>query len=440
MERKDMNHKYNESKFRYLHPKDQLIMIMQRVYEYDMTTTSGGNISIMDEDGIIWITPGGIDKGRLTRDDIIWVTPDGAVHGKHAPSSEFPFHRAIYKARPDLKAVLHAHPPALVAFSAAGSCPRTDILPNTFRICGRVEFVPYALPGSEELGAKIASAFAGGTNMVILENHGTVTAAGDLFQAFMQFETLDFTARIQIKARDLGTPRKITENELETAQKKQNILPEFTPDSIGSKEKELRHEMCELLHRGYDQNLFTSTEGTFAVRLDDDSFLITPYGFDRKYLQPEDIVLISGGKREEGKLPSRSVLLHREIFNSRPGINAIMIAHPPNLMAFNITEKILNSRIIPEAYILMRDMQSLPFKAPVENHSQVVDMLSESTPLLMVQNNGIIVTAETLLKVFDRLEVAEYTAKAVLGAYRIGNVRIMDDDVIEDLKKAFGLT
>ncbi len=435
-----MNQTYNDSKFRYLHPKDQLVMIMQRVYEYDMTTISGGNISVLDEEGVIWITPGGVDKGNLTREDIVWVTPDGTVHGKHKPSSEYPFHKAIYEARPDLKAVLHAHPPALVAFSAAGMCPRTDILPNTRRICGPVEFVPYGVPGSEDLGSKIASAFAGGSDIVILENHGTVTGADDLFTAFMQFETLDYTARIQIKARTLGTPRQISDEELQSGEKKRsNELPEFVPSVPGSRERALRQEMCDLIHRSYDQNLFTSTEGTFAVRLDGDSFLITPYGYDRKYLVPQDIVLISRGMREIGKTPSRSVLLHQEIFRKQPGINAILIAHPPNLMAFNITETLLNSRIIPEAYILMRDLDTVPYPTSIEDPEQIAEKLTPSHPLLMIQNNGFIVTSDSLLSAYDRLEVSEYTAKAVLGAMQLGNVRIMEEEHIEDLKKAFHL-
>ena len=98
----------------YIHPADQLVMFMQRIYDKGMTTTSGGNLSIMDEDGNIWITPAGVDKGTLNRNDIVCVKEDGTVIGMHKPSSELPFHAAVYKMRPDLKAVLHAHPPALV--------------------------------------------------------------------------------------------------------------------------------------------------------------------------------------------------------------------------------------------------------------------------------------------------------------------------------------
>lgn len=434
-----MNRQYDDAKFKYLHPQDQLVMIMERIYGYGMTTTSGGNISVLDEDGVIWITPGGVDKGSLNRDDIVWITPDGAIHGKHSPSSEFPFHRAIYRARPDVRAVLHAHPPALVAFSAAGRVPATDVLPNTRLICGEVGFVPYALPGSEELGAKIAESFSAGHNIVILENHGTVTAAPDLFRAFMQFETLDFTARVQIKARSLGTVNSFPEETRSLLELKKNELSEFVPGSPGSAELSLRREMCGLIARSYDQNLFTSTEGTFAVRTGGDSFLITPYGYDRKYLAPEDLVLIDGGRREAGKLPSRSVLLHREIFRANPKMNAVLIAHPPNLMAFNVTGTRLDTRVIPEAYILLRDIAEVSVRDAIVDFSRVAETLSEACPLAMIRNNGIIVTGETLLKAFDRLEVAEFSAKAVLGAHELGIVKSIGDAEVAELKKAFKL-
>ena len=73
--------------FELLHPADQLVMLMERIYRYGMTTTSGGNLSILDENGDIWITPGSVDKGSLSRKDIIQVKPDGTVIGIHKPSS-----------------------------------------------------------------------------------------------------------------------------------------------------------------------------------------------------------------------------------------------------------------------------------------------------------------------------------------------------------------
>ena len=96
------------TKNKFIHPSDQIVAFMKRIYDYGMTTTSGGNLSIMDSDGNMWISPSGVDKGTLRREDIMCVKPDGAIVGPHRPSVEYPFHRAVYKLRPDVKAVLHA--------------------------------------------------------------------------------------------------------------------------------------------------------------------------------------------------------------------------------------------------------------------------------------------------------------------------------------------
>ena len=125
-----------------VHPRDAIVEFMERIYGYGMTTTSGGNLSIRDENGDVWISPAGYDKGNLTPRDISCVHPDGSTDGPHRPSSELPFHQAIYQARPDVRAVVHAHPPALVAFSLAGKVPDTRILPKARVVCGDVGFAP----------------------------------------------------------------------------------------------------------------------------------------------------------------------------------------------------------------------------------------------------------------------------------------------------------
>ena len=165
-----------------LPPAHQIATIMGRIYAYGMTTTSGGNLSIREENGDIWITPRGVDKGALTPEDIIQVKPDGSVFGRHSPSVELPFHQLAYRGRPDLRAIVHAHPPALVAFSMVRRVPDTSLAPDAPSICGEVGMAEYGLPGSAELGEKIARAFARGCNTVILENHGVVAGAGSLLQ------------------------------------------------------------------------------------------------------------------------------------------------------------------------------------------------------------------------------------------------------------------
>lgn len=177
---------------RLMHPRDQITMVIGRIYSRGLTTTSGGNISIIDENGDIWVTPSAIDKGSLLPSDIVCVKKDGTITGRHKPSSEFPFHKAIYDARPDVKAVIHAHPPALVSFSIVREIPNTNIISQAKHVCGPIGYAPYKLPGSAALSAAIAEEFIKGFNGVIMENHGTVVGGTNLVDAFQRFETLEF--------------------------------------------------------------------------------------------------------------------------------------------------------------------------------------------------------------------------------------------------------
>lgn len=427
-------------RFDLMHPSDQLVMIMERIYGYGMTTTSGGNLSIRDDNGDVWITPAGVDKGTLTSKDIMQIKPDGTIIGKHRPSSELPFHQSIYAQRPDIKAIVHAHPPALVSFSIVRKIPDTRIIPNANIICGEVEIARYGLPGSEDLGEKIAAVLKRGINTVLLENHGAVVVGEDLFKAFMAFETLDFCARLEIDANRIGKLKSLTPKYIEISKNKQHVvMEEFQHKSFSSEERAARREMCELIHRAYNQQLFTSTQGTFSMRLSDGSFIITPYAMDRKYLDVIDIVRIEGDKKEAGKIPSRSVLLHKNIYDKHPHVNSIIIAHPPAIMAFAVTDQDFDSRTIPESYILLRNIQKLPFGSSFMQQSMVADLFIESNPIVLVENDCIIVTGSSLLNTYDRLEVAEYSAKALIASRSLGSVVAIDDSQIRDIEKAFKL-
>jgi L-fuculose-phosphate aldolase len=109
--------------------------------------------------------------------------------------------------------------------------------------------------------------------------------------------------------------------------------------------------MVHIVHRAYDHRLMTSTEGTISARVDDQSFLITPYGFDRKYLDIEDVVLINEGRREQNKLPSRSVLLHQIIYRDHPKVGCVISAQSPNVLAYSVAARQFDTKTIPESYI-----------------------------------------------------------------------------------------
>src|SRR5947209_5244893 len=188
----------------YLHPRDEILEAMERIYRYRMTTTSGGNLSISDAAGDVWITPARVDKGGLRREDIVCVHSDDSMEGERRPSSELPIHRQIRERRPELGGIVHAHPTALVAFSLVHRVPDTRLFHQAWSVCGEPGFAPYELPGSAALGTRVADTFAAGYDCVILENHGVVTAGSDLRQAFRRFETLEFTGKTLIKASLLG--------------------------------------------------------------------------------------------------------------------------------------------------------------------------------------------------------------------------------------------
>jgi L-fuculose-phosphate aldolase len=338
-------------RFELLHPADQLVLMMNRIYQGGMTTTSGGNLSILDENGDIWITPTGIDKGTLTRSDMCRVTPDGKVSGLHKPSVELPFHATIYKRRPDLRAVLHAHPPALVAFSIARKLPETRLVANAWRTLGNITMAAYAVPGSQLLGNNIATEFENGFDIVVLENHGVVIGAEDLFHAFQKFETLETTANLNILACKLGTPKALKESETNLIATRDHLtMDDFVLNKHSSEERGARRDMINLIHRSYRQRLFVSTQGTYSVRLSDGSFIITPYGMDRAYMEEADLVLIRNAMKEQGKIPSRSVLLHQKIYALHPEIRSVLSANPPHAMVFAVTDEPFDPRTIPESY------------------------------------------------------------------------------------------
>jgi L-fuculose-phosphate aldolase len=422
---------------KYTHPRELISNIIGLVYRLGLTTTSGGNISVLDEDGNIWITPAGVDKGNLGPKDIVKVKPDGNAEGIHRPSSEFPFHKAIYDARPDLRAIIHAHPPALVSFSIVRKIPNTSALPQAQHLCGPVGYAPYKLPGSVDLGESIATEFKSGFNCVIMENHGTVVGGSNLLKTFQRFETLEFCARSIIKANEIGQAKFLTQDQILQFEHRENLLPEFDYEGAGSNEKEIRSDICSFVRRACAQKLMISSYGTVSVRLSNYDFLITPTSKNRRFFQLEDIVYIKDGHRERGKLPSRAVMLHQQIYEKHGHIHCIISTQSSNANAFCISGEKLDTRTIPESYILLEDIPLLPYGSQLKGSEVIVNTLKEHVPIIMIQNDSILVTGKDILETFDRLEVAEFSARSLISATHIGMLTPIGEEDIEQLKDKF---
>ena len=422
-----------------LHPRDEIMQTMDRIYRYRMTTTSGGNLSIRDSSGDIWISPARVDKGNLTRRDIVCVRNDGEIDGPHPPSSEFPFHKAIYEARPDIHAIVHAHPVALVAFSICRETPNTRLFHQAHSVCGNVGFAPYACPGTQALGKSIADTFADGCDSVILENHGVVVGGDCLASAFKRFEAFEFVGKTLVKANQLGNVRFLNDQELNQAAQRGVDFDSFDPGVASSAEQELRRELREFVRRGCRQRLLISTEGSFSARVDNQSFLITPTQKDRELLRADDFVLVNGDQREAGRLASRAARAHQAIYEKHPHVQAIVFAHPVNATAFSATPEPFDVRTIPESYVFLRDVQRASYGVQYGDDGKIADYVSSSNPAAILENDGVVVTGSSILDAFDRLEVLESTAEAVINAKAIGQVSSMPDSVIDELRETFGL-
>lgn len=420
-----------------LHPREQIIKIINRIYTRVMTTTSGGNISIKDEDGNIWITPSAIDKGTLGTSDVVRIKPNGEIIGKHKPSSEFPFHKAIYDVRPDIKSVIHAHPPALVSFSIVHQLPNTNVIPQAKNICGPIGYAKYKLPGSDKLGDVIAAEFDKGHKAVIMENHGIVLGGTDLDDAYQRFETLEFCASTLLYAQMVGEPTYLKDTQIKAFYDQVKELPEATKMAdYPSAEREKRAEICTIVKRACQQGLMISTYGTVSVRWKENDFLITPRDFSRWEIQLEDIVQIKNGTREIGKLPSRATLIHQEIYRNNPDVNSIIMTQSPYLMAFGVTDVHLDVRTIPESWIFLQDVIAHPFGNHFTNGNHT-KLFEKAKPALIIKNDSVLITGDELLQTFDRLEVAEFSAKSLVMGASLGDLKPINDQQIQELKEKF---
>lgn len=422
---------------RFLHPRDEILAAMERIYSYRMTTTSGGNISVREPDGSLWITPARVDKGSLRREDIVHVRADGSVEGLHRPSSELPFHQAVYRVRPDIQAIVHAHPVALVAFSVVRRTPDTRLFHQARHVCGEAGFASYQLPGSEALGASIAAEFARGPNCIILENLGVITGGSSLSEAFHRFETLEFTARTVIRASRLGPVRYLDEAQFATAQAAARPIPLREESEPSSAEKELRRMLCDFVLRAYRQRLFISTQGSFSARLDERSFLITPYQLDRGLVEPADLVLVRDGCAPAGTRPSRAAAVHREIYDRHPSLHAVVNAYPVNATAFSVTGAVLDSRTIPESYVVLRHAALAPFGIQFDEPAAIASLISPERPVLLLENDGVLVAGCSVLEAYDRLEVLESTGEALIDSGFLGELSRMPDGAIDELERVF---
>src|SRR3954468_9745732 len=194
--------------------KEQMCDIGRRIWMKGFCAGNEGNHSYRIGENRILCTPTGISKGNLKPDDICTVDLEGKqVSGKLKRTSEILLHLAIYKARPDVRAVVHSPPPHATAFAIAGVDLPTCIHPEAEVFLGAVKTAKYVTPGDTRLGESLLP-YVKDTNTILLQNHGTVTYDVDLENAYYKLEIVDAYSRILLLAKSIGQIRPLDSNEM----------------------------------------------------------------------------------------------------------------------------------------------------------------------------------------------------------------------------------
>lgn len=191
----------------------EIVEIGRRLWQRGYVASNDGNISAR-LDGRILVTPTGLSKGFLKPSDMVVVSPSGEkLSGDLDATSELPMHLAVYRARANVSAVVHAHPPKATGFAVAGVPLAQCVLPEVILTLGEVPLAGYATPSTEEV-ARSVSEFIPKYNAILLSNHGVLTLGSDLSQAYFRMETVEHFAEITLAARALGGPSPLSNEDV----------------------------------------------------------------------------------------------------------------------------------------------------------------------------------------------------------------------------------
>jgi len=195
------------------HIRQEIIAFARRCYERDLLVALDGNLSALLPSGEVLCTRAGCHKGLLTDDDLVVIDRKGnKVRGNGDPTSEMAMHLACYDARPDVRAVVHAHPPISVAFTVAGVSMARCVLPEVVLTLGTIPTLDYRTTGTEDL-AHVVGRHIVHHDAVLMDRHGAVCVGGDLLEAFCRLEIMEHTALITKTARDMGRVQELAADE-----------------------------------------------------------------------------------------------------------------------------------------------------------------------------------------------------------------------------------
>jgi L-fuculose-phosphate aldolase len=198
--------------------RSDIVEVGRRMYARGYTASNDGNISVRLGADRLLMTPKGVAKGFMTPDMMCVTDLDGRkLQGDRDPSSEMLMHLEVYRQRPDVQAVVHAHPPTATGFAVAGIPLTRAVLAEVLTTLGSIPIAEYATPSTSELPAAVRKYIKAHDGM-LLANHGALTVGADLFAAYFKMETIEHFAKISLVARLLGGENLIAREEVERLQ------------------------------------------------------------------------------------------------------------------------------------------------------------------------------------------------------------------------------
>lgn len=198
--------------------RDAIVEVGRRLYGRGYTASNDGNISARLEAGRLLMTPKGVCKGFMSPDMMCITDLEGRkLAGDRDPSSEMQMHLEVYRERPDVAAVVHAHPPIATGFAVAGIPLDRAVLAEVVTTLGSVPIAEYATPSTKELPDAVRK-YVKAHDGMLLANHGALTLGADLFSAYYKMETIEHFAKISLVARMLGGERLLSRQEVDRLQ------------------------------------------------------------------------------------------------------------------------------------------------------------------------------------------------------------------------------
>jgi L-fuculose-phosphate aldolase len=196
--------------------RERLCTIGHRIWQQGLSPGTAGNISLRLSANEILISPTQTSMGFMEPENICLIDLEGNIKTEVTkPSSEYKLHLFVYMNRPEIKAVIHAHPPYASAFAVAGKEPSTFIQPETFVFLGKVPVVKYGTPSTDELSDNLAQYLVKDLKNFLLQNHGVLCIGEDLERTYFNLETLENLAKVTVIAQTLGGEKEISKKNIQ---------------------------------------------------------------------------------------------------------------------------------------------------------------------------------------------------------------------------------